>query len=154
MPAVFVHGVPETPAVWDGLRSHLHRDDVIALQLPGFGCPRPDGFGATKEEYVAWLVDELERIKPQGPIDLDRLTPFVQEALNRSAGGLNIAISGARLGIDPALVDAILYDAFGQRHVALRTAVRGPAAAAGPGCGRHHRRPPGGDEVAEWRHRW
>jgi pimeloyl-ACP methyl ester carboxylesterase len=70
MPAVFVHGVPETPAVWDALRSHLQRDDVIALQLPGFGCPRPDGFGATKEEYVDWLVGELEAIASQGPIDL------------------------------------------------------------------------------------
>ena len=70
MPAVLVHGVPETPAIWDPLRSHLQRDDVIALQLPGFGCPRPAGFGATKEEYVAWLVGELERIAPQGPIDL------------------------------------------------------------------------------------
>ena len=49
---------------------HLQRDDVIALQLPGFGCPRPAGFGATKEEYVAWLVGELEQIAPQGPIDL------------------------------------------------------------------------------------
>ena len=43
MPAVFVHGVPETPAVWDALRGNLSRDDVVALQLPGFGCPRPGG---------------------------------------------------------------------------------------------------------------
>jgi len=70
MPAVFVHGVPETPAVWDALRAHLHRDDVIALQLPGFGCPRPDGFAATKEAYVTWLVRELDQIGAQGPIDL------------------------------------------------------------------------------------
>jgi pimeloyl-ACP methyl ester carboxylesterase len=70
MPAVFVHGVPETPSVWDALRAKLHRDDVIAVQLPGFGCPRPEGFGATKEEYVAWLVGELESIAAQGPIDL------------------------------------------------------------------------------------
>ena len=70
MPAVFVHGVPETPAIWDALRSHLSRHDVTALQLPGFGCPRPAGFGATKEEYVAWLVGELEPIAAQGPIDL------------------------------------------------------------------------------------
>jgi pimeloyl-ACP methyl ester carboxylesterase len=70
MPAVFVHGAPETSAVWDALRSNLKRDDVIALQLPGFGCARPAGFGATKEEYVAWLVGELEQITPQGPIDL------------------------------------------------------------------------------------
>ena len=70
MPAVFVHGVPETPAVWDALRAKLQRDDTVAVQLPGFGCPRPAGFGATKEEYVAWLVGELEQIAAQGPIDL------------------------------------------------------------------------------------
>jgi pimeloyl-ACP methyl ester carboxylesterase len=70
MPAVFVHGVPETPAVWDTLRAELHRDDVITLQLPGFGCPRPDNFAATKEAYVAWLIGELEQLQGQGPIDL------------------------------------------------------------------------------------
>ncbi len=70
MAAVFVHGVPETPTIWDGLRSCLRRDDVIALQLPGFGCARPDGFDATKEAYVAWLVGALEHISAQGPIDL------------------------------------------------------------------------------------
>ena len=70
MPAVFVHGVPETPVLWDSLRSHLQRDDVVALQLPGFACARPDGFGATKEEYVAWLVGELEGLQGEGPIDL------------------------------------------------------------------------------------
>jgi pimeloyl-ACP methyl ester carboxylesterase len=70
MPAVFVHGVPELPSVWDLLRGRLQRDDVIALQLPGFGCPRPEGFGATKEEYVEWLVGELEQVAAQGPIDL------------------------------------------------------------------------------------
>jgi len=70
MPAVLVHGVPETPKIWNDLRGQLSRDDVVALQLPGFGCARPDGFRATKEEYVAWLVDELVRIGRDGPIDL------------------------------------------------------------------------------------
>src|SRR3982074_2176716 len=70
MPAVLVHGVPETPAIWDPVRSHLGRDDVVALQLPGFGCARPDGFGATKEEYVTWLEGELDGLQAQGPIDL------------------------------------------------------------------------------------
>jgi hypothetical protein len=36
----------------------------------------------------------------QGPIELDRLTPYVEEALNRSIDGLQIAISGVRLAID------------------------------------------------------
>jgi pimeloyl-ACP methyl ester carboxylesterase len=70
MTAVFVHGVPETPAVWDDLLTRLSRVDRVALQLPGFGCPRPDGFGATKEEYVDWLVAELESLQSAGPVDL------------------------------------------------------------------------------------
>ena len=70
MPAVFVHGVPETPALWDALRSHLSRTDAVALQLPAFGAPRPRGFGATKEDYVAWLVAEVSRLAAQGPVDL------------------------------------------------------------------------------------
>ena len=68
MTAVLVHGVPETPEVWDPLRARLDRRDVVTLRLPGFGCPRPDGFGATKDEYGAWLVGELERMDQ--PVDL------------------------------------------------------------------------------------
>ena len=68
MTAVLVHGVPETDALWDPLRSHLRRKDVVALQLPGFGTEPPRTFGATKEEYVAWLVGELEKIDE--PVDL------------------------------------------------------------------------------------
>ena len=36
----------------------------------------------------------------QGPIDLDVLTPFVQQLVNRPSGGIEIAISRARLGVD------------------------------------------------------
>lgn len=64
---VLVHGVPETGAIWDKLRGVLSGESV-ALALPGFGGPRPDGFTATKDAYVQWLVDELDRI--DGPIDL------------------------------------------------------------------------------------
>jgi pimeloyl-ACP methyl ester carboxylesterase len=71
MPAVFVHGNPETPAVWEPLVSRLQRSDVELLRLPGFGCPRPAGFTATKDEYASWLIGELERIGANGePIDL------------------------------------------------------------------------------------
>jgi pimeloyl-ACP methyl ester carboxylesterase len=70
MTIVLVHGVPETPAVWDPLRAELGRSDIEALRLPGFGDRAPKGFGSTKEEYVAWLVAELERIGADGPIDL------------------------------------------------------------------------------------
>ena len=61
MPAVLVHGVPETPVVWDPLRACLSRTDVAALRLPGFGAPAPSGFKATKEDYMQWLTAELER---------------------------------------------------------------------------------------------
>jgi pimeloyl-ACP methyl ester carboxylesterase len=68
MTVVLVHGNPETPAIWDELRKELGRADVVALAPPGFGAPVPEGFGATSDEYVAWLVAELKKIN--GPIDL------------------------------------------------------------------------------------
>jgi pimeloyl-ACP methyl ester carboxylesterase len=68
MTAVFVHGVPETPAVWTPLLAQLGRDDVVALQLPGFGVPAPPDFSATKEAYTDWLVTELGTIGE--PVDL------------------------------------------------------------------------------------
>ena len=68
MTVVLVHGNPETEAIWDELRTHLGRDDVVALSPPGFGAPVPEGFGATSDDYAAWLAAELERIP--GPIDL------------------------------------------------------------------------------------
>jgi pimeloyl-ACP methyl ester carboxylesterase len=65
---VLVHGNPETAAIWDPLRAELGRDDVVALSPPGFGAPVPDGWTATSDEYLAWLVGELEGL--DGPIDL------------------------------------------------------------------------------------
>jgi pimeloyl-ACP methyl ester carboxylesterase len=64
---VFVHGVPEVAALWDGVRAELDRDSQ-ALALPGFGCPRPAGFGATKDEYVAWLCTQIAALDT--PVDL------------------------------------------------------------------------------------
>jgi pimeloyl-ACP methyl ester carboxylesterase len=68
MPAVLVHGVPDTSALWSPLRAHLHRDDVVALNLPGFGAPVPDGFDATKEAYADWVTEQLETVGE--PVDL------------------------------------------------------------------------------------
>jgi pimeloyl-ACP methyl ester carboxylesterase len=68
VPAVLFHGVPDTYRLWDRLRAHLRRRDVLAPSLPGFGVPVPDGFDATKESYVAWLIAEIERVGE--PVDL------------------------------------------------------------------------------------
>jgi pimeloyl-ACP methyl ester carboxylesterase len=68
MPAVLVHGVPDTQQVWKPVISRLGRKDVVTLSLPGFGCPLPAGFNATKEAYVDWLLGQLAAV--QGPIDL------------------------------------------------------------------------------------
>ena len=68
MTVVFVHGNPETDAIWGPLVAVLGRDDVVLLSPPGFGAPLPDGFGATFLEYRDWLEAELEKI--DGPIDL------------------------------------------------------------------------------------
>lgn len=68
MPAVFLHGVPDTPGVWRPTLEKLAREDVVTLRLPGFGGPPPTGFTPHKDSYAAWLVGELEKIP--GPIDL------------------------------------------------------------------------------------
>ncbi len=64
---VFVHGVPETAAYWNALRAEI-AEPSIAVALPGFGTPRPHGFGATKDDYAEWLAHELSAIDE--PVDL------------------------------------------------------------------------------------
>src|ERR671937_199808 len=68
MPAVFVHGVPDTSELWDPILAEIARDDVVTLRLPGFAAPVPDGFGCTKDEYARWLAGELRAIGE--PVDL------------------------------------------------------------------------------------
>ena len=68
MPAVFIHGVPDTYRVWEPVLQHLDRSDVVPLALPGFDSPIPSGFTATKEKYVDWIIAQLER--QPGSVDL------------------------------------------------------------------------------------
>ena len=57
------------------------------------------GLGAPAAALILVCGFVLWRLT-QGPIDLDTLTPYVQQLVNRPGGGMQIAISGARLGID------------------------------------------------------
>lgn len=71
MPKAFVHGNPETAALWEPLFEALRArgvDDLVALSPPGFGVPAPVGFEPTQLGYRAWLVGELERLG--GGVDL------------------------------------------------------------------------------------
>lgn len=68
MPAVLVHGVPDTTQLWDGVRAHLSRTDIVTPALPGFASPVPAGFDATKDAYVDWLVTQIEAVGE--PVDL------------------------------------------------------------------------------------
>lgn len=69
MTVVFVHGVPESAAVWGPLLDELGRDDAVALSPPGFGAPVPDGFEPSSDAYRDWLIGELDRLG-DGPFDL------------------------------------------------------------------------------------
>lgn len=68
MPAILVHGVPDTEHVWHRVRPRLGRTDVETVRLPGFGCAAPAGFTATKDAYAEWLVAEIARRR--APVDL------------------------------------------------------------------------------------
>ncbi|MEL6982391.1 MAG: alpha/beta hydrolase [Actinomycetota bacterium] len=72
MTKVFVHGNPETAAIWgplvDALVAGGLEDEVVTVSPPGFGAPSPEGWDPTPASYVAWLGERLEAI--DGPIDL------------------------------------------------------------------------------------
>jgi pimeloyl-ACP methyl ester carboxylesterase len=68
VPALFVHGVPDTDRVWHAVLPKLDRRDVVSLRLPGFGQSAPADFLATKDAYAAWLVEEITRVGT--PVDL------------------------------------------------------------------------------------
>ncbi len=65
--AVFVHGNPETAAIWRPLLTELG-GEATTLSPPGFGAPVPEGFGATSDDYAAWLTSALEGLP--APVDL------------------------------------------------------------------------------------
>lgn len=70
---LFLHGVPDTPAMWDPLIAELGLESAAtrAPALPGFVEPAPSGFDGTKEAYVDWYIAEIERAHAAaGPVDL------------------------------------------------------------------------------------
>ncbi|WP_369691441.1 alpha/beta fold hydrolase [Streptomyces sp. PTY087I2] len=124
MTVVFVHGVPETPAVWNALRERIDRP-TLALRLPGFGSPRPAGL-AGKEAYAAWLADELRALG--GPVDL---VGHDWGGAPGDAGRLRVRRSGAQLGVGrgPWLAPRLPV-ARGGRHLPAEPAGRGVARVA------------------------
>jgi len=70
---VFLHGVPDTPAMWGPLIGELGltSEQYIAPALPGFTSPVPSDFSSTKEAYVDWFIAQLEVIHTiSGPVDV------------------------------------------------------------------------------------
>lgn len=71
MVKVFVHGNPETAAIWGPLIGALQArgvQDSVQLSPPGFGAPTPHGWEATPARYAGWLIEEVERLGQ--PVDL------------------------------------------------------------------------------------
>lgn len=71
MTKVFVHGNPETSALWSVLVDELGTkgaSDVVTLSPPGFGAALPENFEATRIGYRNWLIQQLEQLG--GNVDL------------------------------------------------------------------------------------
>lgn len=108
MAVVLLHGVPETPVIWEPLVALLGRDDVLTPGLPGFGCPTPAGFTATQDAYADWFVGYLESIvADHGPVDL----------VGHDWGG---AISMRAASLRPDLVRSWVCDVIGVFHPDFR----------------------------------
>jgi pimeloyl-ACP methyl ester carboxylesterase len=70
---LFIHGVPDSPAIWRPLLEALELGDtpVAIPALPGFTGPLPPRFPATKEAYADWAVGQAELLfAAHGPIDI------------------------------------------------------------------------------------
>lgn len=70
---LFLHGVPDSPAIWRPLLAALDLGDtpLAVPALPGFTGPLPKGFAATKEAYADWAVGEAAALAAvHGPIDI------------------------------------------------------------------------------------
>ncbi|MEO1553348.1 MAG: alpha/beta hydrolase [Pseudomonadota bacterium] len=70
---LFLHGVPDTPSMWDPLIAELglSSDAYRAPAMPGFVEPAPSGFSSTKDAYVDWYIGETEKAHAEaGPVDL------------------------------------------------------------------------------------
>jgi pimeloyl-ACP methyl ester carboxylesterase len=70
---VMVHGNPDTHQLWDLVIDALGDidDDILAVDLPGFAEPAPVDWRATKEEYVQWLLGQINRVaQDSGPVHL------------------------------------------------------------------------------------
>jgi pimeloyl-ACP methyl ester carboxylesterase len=72
MPALLVHGNPDTSRLWEDVLPHLgdYGEEIVAVDLPGFAAPTANGFDATKETYVDWIIAQLEDLAAAGPVDL------------------------------------------------------------------------------------
>ena len=70
-PKLFVHGNPESSAIWGPLTEELTSRGcvrVVHLSPPGFGAPVPSGWAATQVEYRDWLVSEIAKFGE--PVDI------------------------------------------------------------------------------------
>jgi pimeloyl-ACP methyl ester carboxylesterase len=70
VPALLIHGNPDTARLWDRVLEHLGpaAEGAVAADLPGFAQPAPEGFPCTKEAYVDWIVERCEELG--GHVDL------------------------------------------------------------------------------------
>ncbi|XUM22420.1 alpha/beta fold hydrolase [Bradyrhizobium oligotrophicum S58] len=67
---IFLHGVPDTPAIWGPLIAALG-ETVAVPCLPGFCGEAPPGFACTKDDYADWLIGLIEAQHAAfGPLDL------------------------------------------------------------------------------------
>jgi hydrophobe/amphiphile efflux-1 (HAE1) family protein len=85
------------------------------------------GARLSKTQYQFTLVDvDSDELNHWAPVLLEKMQNLPQlndVASDQQSAGRTLKIevnreTASRLGVDPALVDAILYDGFGQRHVA------------------------------------
>jgi pimeloyl-ACP methyl ester carboxylesterase len=69
---LFVHGVPDTPAVWRPVLDSLNlQDQAHTPAIPALCSPTPRGFKGTPDAYVDWLITKMAALAAEhGPLDM------------------------------------------------------------------------------------
>jgi pimeloyl-ACP methyl ester carboxylesterase len=103
MPALLIHGNPDSSRLWDRVKPHLDAYDgeVIAADLPGFADPAPGDFDCSKEAYVEWIAERARELG--GNVDLvghDWGSLLVQRVASIHGDLLNTVACGGAV-VDP-----------------------------------------------------
>ena len=112
---VFIHGAGGNYTAWYPQREYFGRDfNVYIMELPGHGAAHGEGAEEIRS-YVLWIKGALDELEVEGPFLIGHsmggaITMELAVRFPAIPKGLVLAATGARLRVDPRILDGIRED--------------------------------------------